>query len=474
MVRKKAKSKRMTCAKRYKIQKKINEHKRKERKEARKNPKSRKLKKDPGIPNLYPFKDQLLNKIEQQKRKLEDEKQRQKDARNSLFNKNRKLNFTSLSEDASKRDIEFDIDHVSKKEEGISTAIDAAVVGQKDNSRKAYYKEFRKVLEAADVILEILDARDPLGCRTKHIEKMILESESTKRIILVLNKIDLVPRENIMQWLIYLRKEFPTIAFKSSTQSQRKNLGHISASVSTVSNNMLQRSNECLGAETLIKLLKNYSRNLNMKTSITVGVIGIPNVGKSSIINSLKRSKVCDIGATPGLTKFTQEIHLDKNIKLLDCPGIVFTRDKNAETLLRNCIKIELLEDLISPVELIVSRCKPEQLMTKYNVPRFRDVNEFLLHLANKKGKLKHGGIPDIDSAAKIVLQDWNSGKIPYYTIPPVIDKNNAILDSTIVSTWSKEFNLNEVCNEIEDQNILSGSKNESDLDSVMVDSDEK
>jgi nuclear GTP-binding protein len=107
--------------------------------------------------------------------------------------------------------------------------------------------------------------------------------------------------------------------------------------------------------------------------------------------------------------------------------------------------------------------------MTRYNIPTFRDVNEFLLHLARQRGKLKHGGIPDIDSAAKIVLQDWNSGKIPYYTIPPAVDKNNAILDSTIVSTWSKEFNLNE----IEDQNILICSKSESDFDTAMVDSDE-
>jgi len=165
--------------------------------------------------------------------------------------------------------------------------------------------------------------------------------------------LDLVPRENIMQWLIYLRKEFPTIAFKSSTQSQRKNLGHASASVSTASNNKLQHSNECLGADMLIKLLKNYSRSSNIKTSITVGVIGFPNVGKSSIINSLKRSKVCDVGAIPGLTKSAQEIHLDKNIKLLDCPGIVFTRDqwgdRYAEILLRNCIKVELLDDPIPP-----------------------------------------------------------------------------------------------------------------------------
>jgi nuclear GTP-binding protein len=99
----------------------------------------------------------------------------------------------------------------------------------------------------------------------------------------------------------------------------------------------------------------------------------------------------------------------------------------------------------------------------------FRDTNEFLLNLARQRGKLRRGGIPDIDSAAKIVLQDWNSGKIPYYTIPPATDKNNAILDSTIVSTWNAEFNLDEVCNETEDQNILTGAKNEKDFGSSAI-----
>ena len=69
-------------------------------------------------------------------------------------------------------------------------------------------------------------------------------------------------------------------------------------------------------------------------------MIGFPNVGKSSLINSLKRSKVCGVGATPGFTKSAQLVHLDKNIKLLDCPGIVFAKDASeADVLLRNCIK---------------------------------------------------------------------------------------------------------------------------------------
>lgn len=63
--------------------------------------------------------------------------------------------------------------------------------GKKDDSRKAYYKEFQKVVEQSDVILQILDVRDPLGCRSKMIEELILNTGTNKRIILVLNKIGL-------------------------------------------------------------------------------------------------------------------------------------------------------------------------------------------------------------------------------------------------------------------------------------------
>ncbi|CAG8505113.1 14563_t:CDS:2 [Acaulospora morrowiae] len=457
----------MTCAKRYKIERKVAEHRRKEKKKAKNNPHKSKLRKDPGIPSLWPFKGQLLSKIEEQKRKVEEEKKRQKEDRHKQFDKNRNLNFSSLAKDASERSEAFEQNASSEDEEGLSKVVDAAAVGHKDNSRKAYYKEFRKVIEAADVILEILDARDPLGCRTKQVEKMINSSGSSKRIILILNKIDLIPRENVMQWLSYLRREYPTVAFKSSTQIQRKNLGHAAGSIVTASNNILN-GNECLGADMLIKLLKNYSRNCNIKTSITVGIIGFPNVGKSSVINSLKRSRVCGVGATPGLTKSAQEIHLDKNIKLLDSPGIVFSRDQFDDNcigiLLRNCVKVELLSDPIKPVEVIVSRCDPKQLMSRYNVPMFRDAREFLILLARQRGKLGRGGVPCLESAARTILHDWNSGKIPYYTTPPATPKNNSIIDSTIVATWGKEFDLEGVCNDAEEKVLLEGVKSKGEF----------
>ena len=89
-----------------------------------------------------------------------------------------------------------------------------------------------------------------------------------------------------------------------------------------------------------------------LKKSITVGIIGLPNVGKSSLINSLKRAHVVNVGATPGLTRSLQEVHLDKNVKLLDCPGVVLLKESSANDAsiaLRNCKRIEKLEDPVSP-----------------------------------------------------------------------------------------------------------------------------
>lgn len=90
---------------------------------------------------------------------------------------------------------------------------------------------------------------------------------------------------------------------------------------------------------------------LQIKKSITVGIIGLPNVGKSSLINSLKRSHVVNVGATPGLTRSMQEVQLDKNVKLLDCPGVVLLRSSgnDASIALRNCKRIEKLDDPVAP-----------------------------------------------------------------------------------------------------------------------------
>ena len=82
---------------------------------------------------------------------------------------------------------------------------------------KKYFKEMKKVLEASDIIIEVLDARDPLSCRCRSIEAKVLGMQGDKKIILVLNKIDLVPSGNTEAWLKYLRREYATVLFKANT-----------------------------------------------------------------------------------------------------------------------------------------------------------------------------------------------------------------------------------------------------------------
>ncbi|KAI4904579.1 hypothetical protein NFI96_027376 [Prochilodus magdalenae] len=316
---------------------------------------------------------------------------------------------------------------------------------ENENSRKAYYREFKKVIEAADVILEVLDVRDPLGCRCPQVEEAVVQSGTNKKIVLVLNKIDLVSKDIVEKWIKYLRNEFPTVAFKASTQQQNKNLKRSHVPVTHATPELLS-SSVCVGAECLMKLLGNYCRSQDIKTTITVGVVGFPNVGKSSLINSLKRARACSVGATPGVTKCLQEVHLDKHIKLLDCPGIVMaTSTSDAAMILRNCVKIEQLVDPVPAIEAILRRCSKKQIMEHYGIPDFHTALEFLALLARRLGKLRKGGLPDSDKAAKSVLMDWTGGRISYFTHPPETHTLPTHVSAEIVAEMGKEFDWDEL-----------------------------
>lgn len=330
-----------------------------------------------------------------------------------------------------------------------------------ESTRRAFFKHVKTVVEKADIILEVLDARDPLSCRAYAIEALALAQNPPKRVILVLNKIDLVPAEIVRQWLTYLRREFPTIAFKASTQQQRSNLnapGGANVNKATKSGEVVTGSGAA-GADTLIQLIKNYSRSNGIKTAVTVGVVGYPNVGKSSLINSLKRSKAVGVSSHPGFTKTTQEVSIDSKVTLLDCPGVIFDddarsfsdnsagNDHGASLLLRNCISVDQIEDPEGAVEGIVSRCTPEKLMAIYSIAGYSSTTEFLNLVAMKKGKLGKGGVPDRAATARAVLHDWNTGKIPFFVLPPSDDSDVDMDDSNlaedlgaaqIVSEWSK------------------------------------
>ncbi|AGV14692.1 nuclear GTP-binding protein, variant [Cryptococcus neoformans var. grubii H99] len=315
----------------------------------------------------------------------------------------------------------------------------------KDSSSKAFMRELRKVIERSDVIIQVLDARDPEGTRSRWVEDEVRKRDMQgKKLLGVLNKIDLVPRANLEAWLKHLRHSFPTMPFKSSTQSQKQHLSQNAvplAQPSTVPGKQtvlqeLPTTSASLGAPALLHLLKQYALS-TPHSSLTVGVVGYPNVGKSSLINSLKRSRACAVAAMPGKTRVVQEVALDKGVKILDCPGVVLEdvgshmegeegRRRRAEIMLRNCVKAELVQDPISPVEVILNKVEPAQLQKLYNIPAYDDVRDFLIKMALIRGRLGKGGVPDLEASAVQVLRDWNSGKISYYTTPPKFHPSSA------------------------------------------------
>ena len=304
----------------------------------------------------------------------------------------------------------------------------------KDLSRKAYIKVLDQVIENSDVILEVLDARDPLSCRNKELENKIKSGKYSKKIILVLNKIDLIPVQNAIDWQKYLSNEFPCVLFKSNTQSQSSNLSQSNLFDKNLKEQKeyiseILKGNKSIGGEELLNILKNYSRiDEGTKSNIVVGVIGIPNVGKSSLINSLTRGKNVGVSNTPGFTKGLQEVILDNNLRLLDCPGVVMSNDEN--NILHNVIRTEDIKEPLEVVGKILKKMTMDYFLKTYNL----DISilkgseltlEKVVYLVGEKlKKYKKGGIVDLDKSARIIINDWNLGKLKYYSVPPGIDKN--------------------------------------------------
>ncbi|KAL1850855.1 GTPase required for pre-60S ribosomal subunit nuclear export and maturation [Paecilomyces lecythidis] len=261
---------------------------------------------------------------------------------------------------------------------------------------KRIWNELYKVIDSSDVVIHVVDARDPEGTRCKSIEKYIREEAPHKHLIFVLNKCDLVPTSVAASWVRHLSKEHPTLAFHASI-------------------------NNSFGKGSLIQLLRQFSSLHSDRKQISVGFIGYPNTGKSSIINTLRKKKVCTVAPIPGETKVWQYITLMKRIYLIDCPGVVppSNHDTEEDILLRGVVRVENVENPEQYIPGVLRRCQPRHIERTYDIKNYADSTEFLSILARKGGRLLRGGEPDVDGVAKMVINDFLRGKIPWYTPPP-------------------------------------------------------
>lgn len=156
------------------------------------------------------------------------------------------------------------------------------------------------------------------------------------------------------------------------------------------------------------------------KKQISVGFIGYPNVGKSSIINTLRSKKVCKVAPIAGETKVWQYITLMRRIYLIDCPGVVYpSSETDTEKVLKGVVRVELINNPEDYISDVLQRVRHEYLVKTYKVDSWNSPREFLEKLAHRSGKLLKKGEPDIQIVSRMVLNDWQRGKLPFYVLPP-------------------------------------------------------
>lgn len=298
-----------------------------------------------------------------------------------------------------------------REDTGVRSIVRDWVFGAGQSRR--IWNELHKVVDSSDVLLQVLDARDPLGTRSKYIEEFLRKEKPHKHLFFILNKVDLVPNWVTQRWVALLSASYPTIAFHAS-------LTHP------------------FGKGALINLLRQIGKLHMDKKQISVGFIGYPNVGKSSVINALRSKKVCNVAPIAGETKVWQYITLMKRIFLIDCPGVVYpTADENdTDKVLKGVVRVELVTCPEDYIEAVLKRVRPEYITKTYKIDNWTDHTHFLEQMAQKSGKLLKGGDPDIQSVAKMVLNDWQRGKLPFYVPPEEFEipksKLNAVAEALI------------------------------------------
>lgn len=174
----------------------------------------------------------------------------------------------------------------------------------------------------------------------------------------------------------------------------------------------------------MIQLLRQFSALHSDRKQISVGLIGYPNTGKSSVINTLRKKKVCTVAPIPGETKVWQYITLMKRIYLIDCPGIVppSMQDTATDILLRGVVRVENVENPEQYIGAVLDKCKIQHVERTYEIKGWKTPTEFLEMIARKAGRLLKGGEPDLDGVAKMVLNDFMRGKLPWFTPVPKLE----------------------------------------------------
>ena len=256
-------------------------------------------------------------------------------------------------------------------------------------------------IKLIDVVIELVDARIPLSSKNPDIDEL---AKNKSRVIL-LNKNDLAHKERTEEWKAYFEKQGYFVAMVNSRNGN---------GVKAVQNIVMEACKE--------KLERNRKRGI-INRPIRAMIVGIPNVGKSTFINSFAGKACTKTGNKPGVTKGKQWIKLNKNVELLDTPGILWPKFEDQTVGLRLALIGSIKDEILNVTDLAIELIRflkaeyPQVLPARYEVPEEMDDIATLEHIAEVRSCRKAGNALDLDKAAGILMDDFRSGKLGKITL---------------------------------------------------------
>ncbi len=270
-------------------------------------------------------------------------------------------------------------------------------------------------LKLIDIVIEILDARIPISSRNPDIQ----EITKNKKKIIVLNKCDLANEIENQKWLSYFEQQgIPTVLANANSG---EGISNIMKKVETIMQDQ--------------QLKMDQKGRIGRKTRIMI--LGIPNVGKSSLINRISKKASANVGNKPGVTKQKQWIHINEKVELLDTPGVLWPKFESQEVALHLSFTGTIKEDILDRVEvayeltkfLLTNYCDNlcnrykldknyvERILAKEDQPENQNVYEIMLEIGRKRGCIISGGNIDEEKVARIILDEFKNGVLGLITI---------------------------------------------------------